>query len=156
MNKVVNLWWLCWREKNMSSQIRKYSNPNRLADVMALIQVLALDPYAHRSEKGLVDDLQGRPRSSDSWTTVAHEHPEFFRVRSDEKHGLSLVAGHVLPVGDAGGRELPIEFTGKLLEAAINLHDREVARRDRMKYLIPLIVAILTAAGGVIAAVLSH
>jgi hypothetical protein len=140
----------------MSTQIRKYSNPDRLADVMALIQVLALDPYAHRSEKGLLDELQGPPRSAERWTTVATEHPEFFRVREGEKHGMSLLARHVLPVGEGGGRELPIEFTGKLLEAAINLYDREVTRRERMKYLIPLIVAILAAAGSIVAAVLSH
>lgn len=35
-----------------------------LGDVLALIQVLALDEHAHRSEDGLSSELQGKPRSA--------------------------------------------------------------------------------------------
>jgi hypothetical protein len=53
------------------SAMKKYSDPNRLADVMALIQVLALDEHAHRSEDGLQKELQGLPRSVKTWKEVA-------------------------------------------------------------------------------------
>jgi len=46
-------------------QERVYAEPKRLADVMALIQVLALDEHTHRSEEDLKDELQGPPRSAD-------------------------------------------------------------------------------------------
>ena len=55
-----------------------YTKPGRLSDVMVLIQVLALDTDAHRSERGLVGELQGPPQSATRWTEIASDHPEFF------------------------------------------------------------------------------
>jgi hypothetical protein len=52
----------------------------------ALIQVLALDPKTHRSEANLKIEAQCPPRSSDSWTQIAADHPEFFRVKAIAKH----------------------------------------------------------------------
>lgn len=107
--------------------LSRYSIPNRLADVLALIQVLALDQFAHRTEAGLQEELQGRPRSGANWTTVALEHPEFFRVDVANDHPISLVARHATP----GGQRPPLDasFIGKLTETAIHLHDREENRR---------------------------
>lgn len=90
----------------------------RLTDVLALIQVLALDPHAHRSADGLSSELQGPPRSSDTWLKVATEHPEFFRVRGESGHPVSLVARHVIPRDDTGARPLPPEMTYRLLQTA--------------------------------------
>jgi hypothetical protein len=47
-----------------SESEREYARPERLADVMALIQVLALDEDAHRTEKGRHQELQGPPCSA--------------------------------------------------------------------------------------------
>jgi len=84
-----------------------YTHPDRLADVLALIQVLALAAYRHRSDSGLVDELQSSPRSARDWKEVAREHPEFFRVEEGRKLAVSLVAAHVLPKNQDGRRELP-------------------------------------------------
>jgi hypothetical protein len=46
---------------------RPYTKPGRLADVLASIQVLALDYNPKRSEKGMQESLQGPPKSADSW-----------------------------------------------------------------------------------------
>jgi len=119
-----------------------YTKPDRLADVMAMIQVLALHPYRHRSNSGLTDDLQGQPRSGPTWRDVAQEHPEFFRVSEDEKLGISLLARHVLPKDDNDKRELPSGFISLLLQTAINLHDRELSRLQNLRAYIPIIVAI--------------
>ncbi len=119
-----------------------YANPDRLADVMALIQVLALHKYRHRSDKGLTDEMQGPPRSASTWKEIAQEHPEFFRVNSEEKLGVSLVSRHVLPKDENGKRELPSDFTSMLLQTAINLHDRQLARANRWKAYIPIVVAV--------------
>ena len=59
---------------------RKYLIDERLEDVLALIQVLALDKDSHRSEEGLKSELPARPDSSESWLKLAKEHQEFFRV----------------------------------------------------------------------------
>ena len=44
-----------------------YTSPNRLADVMALIQILALHKCGHRSDKGLTDEMQGPHHSGSTW-----------------------------------------------------------------------------------------
>ena len=126
-----------------SRRFRRYLNPGRLTDVLALIQVLAFDKYAHRSENGVQDELQGKPQSAETWTEVAQAHPEFFRVRTDETLGVSLVARHVLPPKEDGNRALPPEFVGRLLTAAIDLHDRQVKLAERWIYLVPLWVAFI-------------
>ena len=93
-----------------------YTKPGRLSDVMALIQVLALDADAHRSESGLATELQGPPQSATSWTGIASDHPEFFRVRGAGIHQVSLIGRHVLP-RDAMGVRRPLapEELAKLL-----------------------------------------
>lgn len=129
-----------------------YSNPNRLADVMALIQVLAQAEWAHRSEKGLTEQLQGTPKSAATWTNLAESHREFFRVRPPDakkpEASLALISRHVLPEDDKGMRKpLSPEVTQKLLEIAISLHDREVTRKQRfitiLTTIIPIGVAII-------------
>ena len=120
-----------------------YAKNCRLADVMAMIQVLALDKRAHRSEQGLSGELQGPPNSAESWTNIAEQHPEFFRVKESGTNRISLLARHVQPRTEDDSREpLPADFTGKLFQAAIELHDREMERKNHWKAYIPIIVAV--------------
>jgi len=74
---------------------------------------------------------------------VAQSHPEFFRVNKEQNLGISLVARHVIPPKENGTQELPPEFVGRLLSAAIDLHDRQVKLAERWIYLIPLWVAFM-------------
>jgi hypothetical protein len=122
-----------------------YTKSGRLSDVLALIQVLALDHYTHRGESGLIRELQGKPSSAESWRSLAAEHPEFFRVEKIESdHELSLVARHVVPRGDDDGtKKLPPNFAFQLLQTAIDLHDRQVNSAERWKSLIPLWAALI-------------
>ncbi len=122
---------------------KQYLEIGRLADVLALIQVLALDLHAHRSESGLQEELQGSPRSANTWEKVARRHPEFFRVRQEGEHRVSLIARHVLPKTEQGTRELPSEFAGQLITAAVDLHDRQLRRSERWTYLVPIWVALI-------------
>jgi hypothetical protein len=123
---------------------RPYLRPGRLGDVLALIQVLSLDEHAHRSEQGLVVELQGPPSSGASWRALAQEHPEFFRVKATGDHAVSLTARHVLPKVADVRPSLPADFTHQLLRTAIELHDRQVEASERWRTLIPLIAVILT------------
>ena len=127
----------------MSGNKGPYLKEGRLADVMALVQVLALDVNVERSEKGIKNVLQIVPVSADAWTTVAKEHPEFFRTRPDKQFALSLISRRVLPENAEGYRRLSPEFVGQLLNTAVEIHDRQVRRDDRWTYLIPIWVALI-------------
>ena len=136
-----------------SESERQYATPERLSDVMALIQVLALDKHAHRSECGLQKELQILPRSAPTWTEVAKDHPEFFRVQTGGDYPISLVARHVL-LGqrEGGAAHISADFVAGLLRAAIDIHDRQVRRCERWTYLVPIWVALIGAAAAVVLA----
>jgi hypothetical protein len=129
-----------------SQSERAYAKPERLADVMALIQVLALAKTTHPTEDELWDGVQRDPRSGADWKSVAGAHPEFFRVNPDpeKKKAVSLIARHAQQKrSDDDGREpLDPAFVDSLLRAAVEMHDRQVRRRDRWTYLLPLWVAL--------------
>jgi hypothetical protein len=55
----------------MAKDKKTYLKENRLADVIALIQVLAFDKYSHRTVDGLNIELQGEPKSAASWEELA-------------------------------------------------------------------------------------
>lgn len=128
-----------------------YSDPTRLADVMALIQVLAQAEGTIRTEAGLTENLQGKPKSKgmSTWTSLAESHHEFFRVHTDKddstKTRVALISRHALDRDEQTKKRPPLstEFTSKLLELAISLHDRAALRRQRFQYLIPVAATIL-------------
>ncbi len=123
-----------------------YAKPERLTDVMALIQVLALDEYTHRTEKNLREELQQDiPNSAATWTEVAEQHPEFFRVNPKSGHPISLVSRHVMTKDPASKRRptLDGQFVESLLSAAVDIHDRQVRRSEKWTVLIPIWVALI-------------
>lgn len=125
-----------------------YTAAGRLPDVFALVQVLALDQHSHRSESGLTEELQGLPQSGASWTEVARQHPEFFRVRPSGDHVVSLLARHVTQPGAEGRAPLEPAYVHQLLKAAVEMHDREVERSNRWRVWIPVVSTLL---GGALA-----
>lgn len=121
----------------------KYLKDGRLEDVLALVQVLALDKASHRSEEGLQSELPARPSSSESWFQLAKEHQEFFRVVGGKKNPISLVTRHVSEEVAEKRPPLSPEHTQALLNSAIELHDRQIRRSQRWTVLIPIWVAII-------------
>jgi hypothetical protein len=124
---------------------KRYCIPNRLADVFALIQVLAFDGKAKRSVNGIESELQGKPKSAVSWKDVVLEHPEFFRFNKkeyaavgDDGNVICLIVRHVK------NEVLTSDMTTKFFETAIKLHDKEQERADSWKSWLPLLVAIIT------------
>ena len=144
-----------------------YLKSGRLADVLTLIQILAYDESARRTSKGVSDQLQRGPISVDSWTSLGKEHAEFFRVFHQEgadetKDSVTLLARFVLkptavrPDGSRITPPLTAEVTGHLMDLAVQLHDRQVQRRDRWKtVLAPMLAAFIAAAAAISAAVIS-
>jgi hypothetical protein len=132
----------------------RYSDPNRLGDVMALIQVLALGRLVIRSEEELTETLQREPTSKGiTWSKLADNHREFFRVRwLDKEHrkgNVALIWRHALPaeretdLQERKREPLSSESVAKLMEIAVSLHDREMTRRQRLYSLVPLGAAII-------------
>jgi hypothetical protein len=118
-------------------------DPRRLSDVLALLQVLSLNHYTHRSESGISTELQGQPSSATSWIEVARQHPEFFRIATDDENPVSLVARHVLPRDKDGTIKLPSDFAQLLVKTALELHDRQVKYAERWTNLVPIWVAAI-------------
>jgi hypothetical protein len=143
--------------------ITSYLQPGRLADVLALIQVLAYDRDAYRSEEGLRDELQRSPSTGPSWMDLARQHPEFFRARIDpaRKPRVALIARYVLDHQElADGEEkkpvLEPSVANKLMELAVQLHDKQLERQDRWKIVvIPMAVAIVAASASICAAIIT-
>lgn len=129
-----------WRKNN------KYLKVGRLEDVMALIQVLALDEYSYRSEEGIKSELRAKPSSSVSWFQLAKEHQEFFRAVEGRKYPISLVIRHISENTEKNRPPLSPEHTQALLNSAIELHDRQIRRSERWTVLIPIWVALISGA----------
>lgn len=128
----------------------------RLADVLALIQVLSLDRSAHRSESGLCTEFQGKPASSQTWTDVAKAHPEFFRVKATGENVVSLVARHVTEPAGETRSPLPAEYVGNLLNLAVEVHDRELQRMKGWHVWVPIIVALVAGVFTIVGAVVGR
>lgn len=143
--------------------ITSYLQPGRLADVLALIQVLAYDRDAYRTEDGLLDELQRKPCVGDVWIALAKQHPEFFRVRNDpnRKARVALLARYVLdhkqlPDGEEKRPQLEISVANKLMELAIQLHDKQQERKNRWKTVVlPMAVAVIAAGASISAALIN-
>ncbi len=52
-------------------------NSTRLSEVVSLVQLLGPDEHVQRSEEGLSEELQGKPKSACLRSDVAPVHPEF-------------------------------------------------------------------------------
>jgi alpha-ketoglutarate-dependent taurine dioxygenase len=131
-----------------------YLHKDRLADVLALVQVLALDEDTHRSEEGLRTELQAAPRSAETWTKLAADHPEFFRVMPGGDHRVSLLSRHVTRRVEGKHPELEGDHVHGLLRAAIEMHDRQVRRSERWTYLIPIWAALVVAVSSIVIALI--
>jgi hypothetical protein len=123
---------------------RPYTKTDRLQDVLALIQVLALHPYRHRSSKGVEENLLSY-KDELHWQGVALDHPEFFRVDPENRLGLSLIARDVLPKDDQGNRELPSGLVSALIQAAIVIHNQQDVQANRWKILLPALIGAASA-----------
>lgn len=132
-----------------------YVAAGRLADVLALIQALAFDRYSHRSESGLQSELQGTPRSGDSWTQIASAHPELFRVKPTGENVISLIARHMTEKTEDQRDPLSAEHGTSLMNLAVELHDREQERARGWRVWMPLIVAFTAGLFTLLGAVVS-
>lgn len=116
-----------------------YTKKNRLADVLALVQVLAMYKETCRTQDGLEAEFQGPPSSAESWIGLAKEHQEFFRVRKGKGTEISLIARY------ANENHAPLEpdYTAKLMETAIKIHDSQLKSSRWWTFWMPVIGAFV-------------
>jgi len=150
----------CWFDSGMNA----YLKDGRLADVLALIQVLAREKWAKRTEEGIVGTLQRKPHSASTWIAVSLEHAELFRVLDPEDSTASepktaLITRLLQPKLPPEKPEeatrlepLTLAETSKLLDLAVTLHDRAIQRKDRWK---TVGISAISASAVVIAAILA-
>lgn len=146
------------------------SNENRLADILAAIQVLGTYEFASR-KLGRWDKRLGRvPRSAETWEEVFNAHPEFFTL--DDEDQITLVWRRSftrdydtvtkVSVGEEklkalkeeekstrtarlSRKPLNQEQIEHLCNLAINLHEREIQHRQEKRWWFTAIVAIIVA-----------
>jgi hypothetical protein len=152
------------------------ANPNRLADVIAAIQAMAVYEFHMRSFEKWAVSITGDESKAEYWKRVFEEHPEFFRLDTSRTLA-SLVWRRQFPktyhvdrrqllpeeecacLSDADQKRLsrpplaPSDIK-TLIDAAINLHSRAVELRRESRWWVPLAGAIGGLVGAIIGALL--
>lgn len=124
----------------------EYLKPNRLSDVIRLISVLGTDDnYTFRKNNGLNVTLNGKPKSGKDWFEVAREHPEFFKFNVAGDNVVLLFRSCIKPDSDGKRIPLTIDQTQKIIDQAISLHDKQIARLQKNSFLIPVFTAVIAA-----------
>ncbi|MCG8611185.1 MAG: hypothetical protein MI864_11665 [Pseudomonadales bacterium] len=143
------------------------ANPKRLADLIAAIQVLGTYRFASRQTEKWEKRLGRTPISAPDWSTLFSQHPEFFTAQGDK---ISLVwrrsrernydthTRALLPRAEAMAlaqeesednefrlSRPPLDSTevSKLVDIAINLHEREIRHAQERRWWITAVIAIL-------------
>lgn len=143
------------------------ANPNRLADLIAAIQVLGTYRFASRRLEKWENRLGRTPVSASNWQTVFKEHPEFFttqgenislvwrrsRERNYDTYTRKLLsreeAMQLAEVEDENNETrlsrppLDTAEVSKLVDIAISLHEREIIHRQERRWWITAVIAIV-------------
>lgn len=147
-------------------------HPQRLADVMAAIQVMAVNKWETRRIEAWQKYLGQQPRSEKNWEVIFRKHPEFFGLedgyahlklrrayqRHDPQTGQEYTYEEVqnLLAQDPSLKErltrkpLTQEQLGTLLSAAIELQNQARAFEERARWLVPTIVTSIAGLLGVV------
>lgn len=150
-----------------------YLKDQRLADVIAAIQVMSTYKFYKLDFASWSMRITGVESNADYWRNVFAEHPEFFRLNND-KQKVSLVWRrsyqrnfHVdrqealtreqldnLPDNERSFRlsrsPLTNSDTATLIATAVDLHSRAIASEQEKRWLLPSLVTILAVCVGAI------
>lgn len=132
------------------------SNNNRLADVIAAIQVMATYKFYKLDFSGWADRITGDASQADYWKAIFEQHPEFFRLDSgkcraslvwrrnyqklynvDLEEKISRENYNVLSDEEKkriSRTPLSNEDISTLVNTAINLHSRELEHKKDSRW----------------------
>ena len=151
-----------------STSISPYiANPNRLADLIAAVQVLGTYKFASRRLDKWERRLGRKPVSAENWQTVFDQHPEFFTKqgelvslvwRRSRERNYDTFTKAILSRDEAiklseleneSNEErltrspLNTTETSKLVDIAINLHEREIRHTQERRWWITAVISIV-------------
>lgn len=124
-----------------------YLIPNRLEDVIFLIQYLGLRESATLSAEASVETDPRSPGCT-KWWQVAKDHPEFFRVMRDS-NTINLNMRYAL-AGSGKKEPLKVELIQDLVKIAMAIQERQAKRVEVWRGRITLIAAVVAAVVGVV------
>lgn len=153
-------------------------DPNRLGDVIAAIQAMAVYKFYKLDFRGWADRISADDGQAEKWRAVFLEHPEFFRLDS-KREKASLVWRRQLPrnYDVDGGRVLTDEEYDSLgagersrvsrsplssndikalIDTAVNLHARALEHEKKRLWWLPLFAAVASFLGAVVGAALKR
>jgi hypothetical protein len=149
------------------------SNPDRLADVIAAIQVMGTYKFYKLDFATWADRISADQTKADYWQNIFIQHPEFFRL-DNKREKASLVWRRQYPkrfdidknaeitkeqfyaLSDEAKlrvSRIPLESGSieSLIKTAVDLHTRALQHQQDKRWWIPLIATFI---GGLIGAVL--
>src|SRR5258706_2347929 len=74
-----------------------YLKPNRLADVIAAIQFMAMNERSSLSCKRWAEEISGDASKEADWRAIFNDHTEFFRKSPDNVDNYALIWRRALP-----------------------------------------------------------
>lgn len=140
-----------------------YLSDGRLGDVIAAITTLGTYKFYKLDTARWADRITGTEKGADKWHQVFSEHPEFFRLTSDQKK-VSLVWRRQFPRNfdvDAEPEQFPDhEIDGltesrisrrplsptevtELIGVAIKLHDRALEQQKARSWWMPTVLSLV-------------
>jgi len=153
---------------------------DRLADVIAAIQVMGTYAYSAREVEAWSTLLGDKPRSAESWLSIFKEHPEFFRAGVEDNGMHTLVLRRARPrlfdtsTGEditkeeykvlakderdkISRRPLNAEQVLSLIQVAVSLQNQAVTRRQELRWWVHVVISALTAlVGAFVGASVAH
>ncbi len=145
-------------------------SPDRLGDVIAAILVMGTYKFDSMPTENWQEYIGEQPKSAKSWSDLFTQHPEFFRFTGKDMAGQdkwSLVWRRARPrvwdteTGAAIAQEelkgwpqekkearlsrqpLEPEDATKLAEMAVNMQTQEIARREELRWWVPVLVGVI-------------
>ncbi|MCK5747837.1 MAG: hypothetical protein KAH44_16585 [Oricola sp.] len=146
------------------------SDERRLAEVIAAIQTLGTYRFYKMDFKGWADRISGDESLAGHWEKIFKEHPEFFRLDASRKQAslvirrqhskLFNVDTHAEITKDGfkalceedkqriSRSPLSPEEISTLINTAVLLHARAIEHKRNLRWWIPILIALITTAGG--------
>jgi len=150
-------------------------NDSRLADVIAALQAMATYKYYKLDFSQWANRITGDQSTGQYWKNIFVEHPEFFRLDSkrekaslvarrqhqkrfnvDTQATLTTAESRTSPHQDRLSRSpLSSDELALLVNTAIELHSRSVAKTELSRWWIPVLSAILSFIGALLGALIA-
>jgi hypothetical protein len=171
LNKYCLIYYLI-KKQEVKNQSPYLSNPDRLADVIAAIQVMGAYKFYKLDFANWADRITGDAAQADYWRKVFEEHPEFFRLDKNRER-VSLVWRRQYPKRFDVDKDAvitkedfdllppdkklrisrnPLESGNleTLIKTAIDLHTRALQYQQDKRWRIPLVVSFVGGLTGAI------